>query len=495
MNRATPSLRRRLLAMLISSIVMVWLIVLALVYRAAEHEVREVFDADLTRSATILQTLLLHEVDEEQEMAVKIREITQELGSEGLGRYPLLAATLSDYANDEGKEQLELVGAAQAAGDRYQAGLFFIARYADGTVMLQDRAAPDIQTAEQGYADITIDGHDWRVFTQRDAETGFVVQVGERHAFRAELVRYITRNTLTPFLAALPIIALLIWAVVGRALAPLDRVAAEVSRRAPDALDVIDEVDTPREVHTLLSALNKLFARVSDAIERERRFTADAAHELRTPLAALKTHLQVAHGRTSDSQVLQSLDQALQGVDRATHSVEQLLVLARADADQTRTLVNARVDLTEAAAWAVASLSQMAVEHDIDLGLEAEQSVMVRGDLASLQTLLRNLVDNAVRYTPAGGKVTVAVGAGSGTGASGPWVSVKDTGKGISAEERSDVFNRFHRGAGEQAAGSSGSGLGLSIVSRVARMHGASIELGEGLQGKGLGVTVNFANG
>jgi two-component system sensor histidine kinase QseC len=489
MTDATPSLRRRLLVSLISTIVVVWLIVLALVYRAAEHEVREVFDADLTRSARILQTLLLHEIEEEREMAEKIGDITVELGSDGQERYPILAATLRDYADREAREQLELLGAAQSAGDRYGAGLIFIARYADGTVMLRDRAAPDIPPAEQGHADIGIGGHDWRIYTLRDAQTGFVVQVGERHVFRAELVRYITRNTLMPFLLALPIIALLIWAVVGRALAPLDRVAAEVSRRAPDALEVIDERESPREVRGLLEALNGLFTRVRDTIDRERRFTADAAHELRTPLAALKTHLQVARSRTAELPTRQSLDQALEGVDRATRSVEQLLILARADAEQTKVLVNAQVDLKEAAVWSVAALSQLAVERDVDLGIEAPESVLTRGDLGSLQTLLRNLVDNAVRYTPAGGKVTVAVGKDS----HGPWVAVKDSGNGIGAQERAKVFNRFHRGAGEQAAGSSGSGLGLSIVARVARMHGASVVLGEGLDGQGLGVTVTFS--
>lgn len=488
MNKAAPSIRRRLLLMLISALLLVWLIVVLLVYRAAQHEVEEVFDADLARSASILQALLLHEIDEEQEMSLKVRVIVAELGSDGVARYPQLAGILQNYRDLEAEERLELVRSAQDAGHRYGEGLVFVARYADGRVLLRDSRAPEIPETEPGYGDLRIGKHDWRIFALRDDRSGLLVQVGERQAFRAELVRYITRNTLTPLLVALPVLALMIWVVVGRALAPLQQVAREVSRRAPEALQAIDDRGTPREIHGLVLALNKLFERVDNALARERQFTADAAHELRTPLAALKTHLQVAHGNSAEQATRSSLKQALTGVDRATHSVEQMLTMARADADKARDMINAEVDLRAVAVAVVSDMSQLAYERDIDLGVESSEPALVHGDEAALQVLLRNLVDNALRYTPSGGSATVTVG----KDAAGPFIRVADSGKGIPEAERATLFNRFHRGAGEQAAGTSGSGLGLSIVQRIAHLHGATVTLGEGINGNGLVVTVSL---
>lgn len=487
-----PSIRRRLLVMLISTILLVWLAVVLLVYIAAEHEVEEIFDADLARSARILHSLLQHEVEEEQEMALKARDVIAELGAGGIAAYPGLAGILDEYVTLDGKEQLELAGTSLDADLRGgSGGLAFIARYADGTVMMRDHSAPEIPVAADGFADMRLGDESWRIYSLRDPHNGFIVQVGEKQGFRAGLVRYITRNTLMPILLALPVLGILVWVVVGHALAPLRRVTQEVSMRAPDALEPIDDTRTPPEIHGLLRALNTLFERVAATLRHERQFTADAAHELRTPLAALKTHLQVAQAGTAETRTRQSLTQALDGVDRATHSVEQLLLLARADADQERALVGADTDLRDVAVSVVSALSQQAVERDIDLGLDAPGSVCARGDASALQMLLKNLVDNAVRYTPVGGTVTVAVGSDR----DGSWLEVADDGPGVALDERTRIFSRFHRGAGEQAAGTNGSGLGLSIVRRIADLHGASIDLGAGLGGRGLGVKVTFPPG
>lgn len=487
MNRH-PSIRRRLLAVLMSTVLLVWAVALVLVYRAAQQEVEAVFDANLARGARVLQALLLHEVEEEQDMAARVREVREELGESAMAAYPRLAGILREYLDEEGGERLELPTASPAAGHRDESGLAFVARHADGGVMLRDEAAPDIPIGGDGYADLWLNDEAWRVFGLVDPGSGFVVQVGERQAFRAGLVREITRDTLMPLLLALPVLALLIWGGVGQALRPLERVAREVSRRAADALEPIDDAGTPREVQGLLGALNQLFGRVGAALTRERQFTADAAHELRTPLAAIKTHLQVARARPLDHATQRSLDQALEGVDRATHTVEQLLLLARADAEQARALVSAEVDLRDVATAVVSALSQEAIGRGVDLGMDAPQGVRVQGDAGALQVLLRNLVDNAVRYTPTGGTVTVAVGAG----ADEAWMAVLDDGPGVPAAEHDRIFDRFHRGRGEQAGGSNGSGLGLSIVRRIAAMHGAQTTLGEGLNGRGLGVRVTF---
>lgn len=273
-----------------------------------------------------------------------------------------------------------------------------------------------------------------------------------------------------------------------KALAPIERVAADVSERTGDALDSIDDTDTPQEVFALVSALNRLFQRLRSAIERERQFSADAAHELRTPLAALKTHLQVAQANSADADTRRSLDQALEGVDRATRSVEQLLALARADAQQPQLLALSRVNLLEIANSVVTALSQEAYEAKIDLGIDPSQAAWTKGIGASLEILARNLVDNALRYTPAGGVVAVK------TGVTGdrPWLQVSDNGPGIPEKERALIFNRFRRVNNSQTFDTNGSGLGLAIVDRIAKLHGASIGLSDGLDGRGMAIKVWF---
>ncbi len=471
--------------MLISTVVVAWMATVLTVYRIAQHEVKEVFDADLARSARILQALLLHEVEEERRMAEQARAVLAGFRAEELAAHPYLARILDEYLSSADQEELELVEPA-VTPRRYGPELAFVARYADGTEMLRDGSAPDLPLTTEGYSDLRLGQQLWRIYRLSDPDSGFVVQVGERQALRAELVGYITRNTLMPLLFALPILALLIWLVVGHALKPLQRVADEVSSRAGDALAPIDDADTPREIHALVRALNQLFDRVQSALRRERQFTADAAHELRTPLAVLKTNLQVALAKSREAGPRHALEQALAGVDRATHAVAQLLVLARADAQQTRTLLNSTVDLRDVAVGVVSAMSQPAYERDIDLGMGACDEALVRGDATALHLLLRNLVDNAVRYTPRGGVVTV----GTWRDRAGSWVEVADDGVGVAVEQRAEIFRRFRRGA--QAGGESGSGLGLSIVQRIADLHGAAVSLDDGLHGRGLTVRVCF---
>ncbi len=486
--RGQRSIRQRLLVTLISTIVLVWLAVSVLIYRAAGHEVEEVFDGSLVRNAQILQALLLHEVEEEGEVLERIQEVTRELGDGWQARSPRLAEIVDEYLQEGGKEHLELIDVVKEVDHRYGAALAFIARHADGSVMLRTHSAPDIPLTATGFADVRVDDHAWRAYSLRDSENGFVVQVVERQAYRDELVDYITRHTLMPLLLALPVIGLLIWYLVGHALMPLRRIADEVALRAPNALEPIDDGDAPREIHGLLGALNRLFDRLASAMLRERQFTADAAHELRTPLAGLKTHLQVARARLDDTQALHAIDQALDGVDRATHSVEQLLLLARADAQRARALLSASADLRELAVWAVSIYSQPAIQQGIDLGVDAAETIEVRGDINALQVMIRNLVDNALRYTPRGGTVTVRIGRAPGRA----WIAVADDGVGVPVAERDKIFDRFHRGAEEQSRGTTGSGLGLSIVKRIVQLHGADIQLADGLHGGGLEVRVAF---
>ncbi|MBU0500447.1 MAG: hypothetical protein KJ558_14015 [Gammaproteobacteria bacterium] len=478
------SLRFKLLLILGASTLLVWLTVIALVYRQSSHEVEEVFDANLAIEARVLTALLRHEVGEELERSRKVEQLMALLGEEHLRRNPALAAFLAGQVK-KGKDEVELEDFWDQAVHEYEAKLFLTARYYSGEVLLKSPGAPDIGHTPAGYFDTGKGGVQWRGFAIDDPATGFYVQVGEQVAIRHELAENVVFNTLMPILIAFPVQLLLVWFGVSRGLHPLVRLTREVGRREPGSLDPVPNRDAPREALPLVEAINRLFGRIRTAMENERRFTADAAHELRTPLAALKTNVQVAARNTEDAEMRRCLGRIGEGVDRAAHLVDQLLTLARAEARDRDLLEKRRVDLRALALEVVSGHSQKALDKEIDLGLDAPTAVEAGGDAAYLQILLRNLVDNAVRYTPEGGQVTVSTGTASG----GPYLEVADNGPGIPAAERERMFARFHRGQGVQATGS---GLGMSIVERIVELHGARIVLDEGLEGRGLRVRVSF---
>lgn len=300
-----------------------------------------------------------------------------------------------------------------------------------------------------------------------------------REHLREELDEHFIAALLTPLLFGLPVLGGWIWFATRRGLRPLDEVAAELGKRAPERLDPVVPAAAPREVRPLLEALNALFERVGQAMEKERAFTADAAHELRTPLAAIAMQAQVATRARDAAERDHALAQLTASARRASHLVEQLLTLARLDPAAGLPMTGLRLDTL--AAEVCADQGAAAMEKNIALELEAPQPVTINGNDAMLRVLLRNLIDNAVRYTPAGGKVDVRVTANS--------LVVADSGPGIPAAQRADALRRLHRLAGQDIEGS---GLGLSIVARIAELHGASLELADGIGQPGLSVQLVF---
>jgi len=282
----------------------------------------------------------------------------------------------------------------------------------------------------------------------------------------------------------IPVFGLMIWYAVGRGLRPLFAMSQAVGKRQPDALAPLSERNLPQELQPLAGSLNALLARLDSALGAQRRFTADAAHELRTPLAALKLQLDVARRANDQPARVAAYDDLNAGVDRASHLVDQLLTLARIEPEALATRA-VDCDLAAIAKEAIVARDALAAEKHIDLGLARETSAHVRGDPASLTILLSNLLDNALRYTPEGGKIDVALDSDDGCTV----LTVVDTGPGIPAEERERVFDRFFRGADNRELGS---GLGLSIVKRIADAHHAAIELSAPEHGSGLIVTVRF---
>ena len=340
---------------------------------------------------------------------------------------------------------------------------------------------PQITTL--GFATVGTSEGRWRVFGVQALTR--VIQVAQPMSVRQQRAAELALETLKPFALLLPVLALLIWLAVGHALEPLQRLTALVKARRVNALESLPDTLLPDEVQPLVSALNDLLARLRAALERERAFMADAAHELRTPLTALHLQTGMLARASGDAERAAAMETLSAGVQRAIRLIEQMLALARQEPRAEAPRVAVRLD--DLAREIVAELVPLADAGRIDLGVSAAQPASVHADPDALRTLLRNLVDNAVRYTPAGGVVDVAVEEPSDT--RGARLTVSDDGAGIPPAERERVFDRFYRRAGTAPPGS---GLGLSIVKTIADSHGASITLADGPSGRGLTVTVSF---
>ena len=338
---------------------------------------------------------------------------------------------------------------------------------------------PQITTL--GFSTVPSSEGPWRVYGVQAATR--VIQVGQLLRVRRQRAAGLAVQTLRPFLLLLPVLALLIWFAVGLALEPLQRLTGQVKARRVDALDALPAERLPDEVQPLVLALNDLLGRLRSALERERAFMADAAHELRTPLTALYLQLGMLARASGEAERESAMSTLSAGVQRAIHLVEQMLALARQEPRVGSPRVPVRLD--ELAREIVAELVPLADAGHIDLGVAAAQPATIAADPEALRTLLRNLVDNAVRYTPAGGRVDVTVDSTAGEAR----LTVSDDGPGIPPEERQRVFDRFYRRAGTAP---SGSGLGLAIVKAIADTHGATVSLAEGPAGKGLAVSVTF---
>jgi two-component system OmpR family sensor kinase len=339
--------------------------------------------------------------------------------------------------------------------------------------------------AELGFSTVQGRSGPWRAYTAVLGDV--VVEVAQPLEVRERLAFAAAARTLAPLLLLLPLLAALVWGIVGRSLRPLGRLAHAAAARTPAALEPFPTDDVPGEAIPLVRELNSLLDRLRGALAAQRAFVADAAHELRTPLAALKLQAQLARA-ADDAGRASALADLEAGLDRATHVVRQLLTLARLEPGAEGPAERAPVPLAELAGQVIADHAVLAEERGVDLGAaRIAGDAVALGEPAGLRTLLANLVDNAVRHTPAGGRVDVSVGVDGGR----PWLEVADTGPGIPASERGRVFDRFYRLPGAERPGS---GLGLAIVKAIADRHGAEVALAD-TPGGGLTARVRFAAG
>ena len=445
---ARNSVRRRLLVGLTAATVTLWLVVIGATYLGASREVDALFDTQLEQSARVATRTLFG---------------------------------LPDFDDD--------VGQGTEPKDQYRKNLVIQVWDENGELIVYSRNAPRQSLADTatGFADSIIDGERWRTYSYQDSANGLTIRAGEPYRPRDYLTRHVVIQTMYPVLLGLPVVTLLIWLIVGRGFGPLQRLAAEVHRRDPNNLEPIDAPYAPEEVNALVLELNVLLERLKQKIDNERHFVADAAHELRTPLAGLKAQAEVALAARNGSEGQRALVNILAGVDRASHLVGQLLALSRLD--ESRELARDPVDIAATVRSVILDCLPQADRRDVELSFEDARAARIRisGNGEALGMMVRNLVDNAVKYSPGGSTVTVSL---ERTGDS-VRLSVSDQGPGIPAADRDKVFDRFSRRAHND---SWGSGLGLSIVRRVVELHGGEIVLDDA-DGGGLRVTVSLPTG
>jgi two-component system sensor histidine kinase QseC len=433
------SIQARVLALSLAALIIVGSVTVGLGYRRVVHEIDELMDAQLAQYARIMLALA-HEAEDDE------------------------------------------VRPPEIEGHVYASRLLFqIWRRHDGQdrLLLRSPEAPQVWpegVARAGYSEARIGVAEWRVFVAASHDQTVLAALDLK--IRDELARDMALGNLKPYFLGLPILGLLLALAVRQGLGPLRRIEAELARRTPEQLDPLTETDATRELSPVIQAMNRLFQRVGATLENERRFTSDAAHELRTPLAALKLQLQVAQRTADPTERAEAIAKALRGSDRMTHLVAQLLALARLEGSGA-SIEKLPVSLAMLVAEMASDFQGDAARRGIHIETEIAPEVQVAGNADLLAILLRNLIDNALRYVPAGGRVRISLEAQDRR----VLLNVADDGPGVPTEEIVRLGQRFNR-LGPQS--SEGVGLGLSIVRRIAELHDGELTFGPGLDGSGL---------
>lgn len=428
--RFPRSLQGRLLLLVTGVVLTVWLLAVALTWNDARRQIDQLFDSHLAQAAALLVIRQVQTVDDEEALDAPI---------------------LHPYAP---KVVFQVF---------HEGRLGMHSANAPGQPM-----APPLTNGISGFSTVQIDGSAWRVFAAHGLQPGVDVYVGERIDSRTSILLAIMRSAFWPMAGALPLLGLVTWWAVRRGAAPLRHLSRSLARRDPRALDPILMPRAPTEMVPMLDALNQLFHRIRQVLDAERRFTADAAHELRTPIAAITAQAQVAMAEDDAGLRSHALRGVLEGCDRAGHLVDQLLLLSRLEAGTLAGSV--AIDLGEVTRQVVAEIAPASIGKVQQLELEAPDGCIIAGNEVLVASLVRNLIDNAVRYTPTHARIDVSVR----RRAPRVVLRVEDSGCGLSRDELLRLGERFFRAQSNEQRGS---GLGWSIVRRIADSHGAEIEV------------------
>lgn len=453
---STASLRRKLLTWLFFPLLFLWLVGAAVAYYLALNFSNIAYDRSLLGSTRALA---------EQVKTVDGRAVVE-----------LPRAALDILQSDEhDKVYYQVIGA-------------------DGQLLA---GTPKLPLPEAGNLAGTPQFHEVRLNGQKvriaaihldiagNAPGPILVQVGETLNKRKILAGEVLTGVMLPQLILILLAALAVRLGIGRGLAPLQRLRQEIANRSHRDLSPVPELDTPQEVRPIIHAINELMERLGNALEAQQRFIADAAHQLRTPLAGLKTQTELALRQTDPEQMRHALLQLKTSAERTSRLVAQVLALARAEYGMANRADLKPLDLNRLARETTMEWVPEAVKKNIDLGYEgSEQPVLIDGDEVRLKMLLDNLLDNAIRYCPSGCRVTARVTEGSEK-----TLTVEDNGPGIPPAEKELVFQRFYRVLGNQ---NDGSGLGLAIVKEIAEIHQARISLDTPPEGRGTAIKIAF---
>ena len=440
------SLQRRLLVYLLLCAPLVWGLALLASADRARDEVNELFDTEMIRLARQVQSTLA-----------------------GL--------------NTQGGVVSEPV----ASGEADLRDLALAVWNTEGRMLLVDREGVQLprRADVSGFVELVLTDDPWRVYYLQAPRGEWLVAAGQRVQERDELVRKLVSSQMLPWLMVLPVLLLAMTWAVRKALSPLRHLAADLQRRGADALHPLAATDAPAELRPLITAMNGLFTRIDETLARERRFTADAAHELRTPLAVLRAQWDVVRGAPDERARAQAAARLDAGLDRMDRMVEQLLALSRLESTERPPHPHA-VDWPALVERVMSDVLPLAERRDIELACDWPDTTVapfpLQGDADVLALLLRNLLDNAVRYAPEHSTATLRFTAAA--------LEVENAGALLSPEARARLGQRFHRPDGQVE---SGSGLGVSIAQRIAALHGLALHFAEGAGGSGVRVTLTRA--
>jgi two-component system sensor histidine kinase QseC len=440
------SLQGRLLGLVLGLVVGVWIVTALWTWIDVQHELDELLDGHLAQAAALLVA----------RQAGEIEDTDDEIDAPSLHRY---APKVAFQVFHEGHLALRSSNAPT------------------------EPMLPVSGSGDEGFRNAEMGGVPWRVFVTRGRELDTLVFVGEQVDARQVILWAVLRGAVLPMLLALPLLALAVWWAVRRGILPMRVLGRTLSQRQPWALQPVALEGAPAEMTPMLDALNSLFQRIGDLMASERRFTADAAHELRTPIAAVRAQAQVAMASTEDAERHRALEATLLGCDRATRLVEQLMTLSRLESGAAPAL--AAVDVGVVVRQVAAEAATLALDKHQNLSVEAAPSLSVHADATLLSVLVRNLVDNAIRYSPPCACVKVAIQGTPG----GVELTVEDSGPGLSPKDAERLGERFFRVLG---TGQSGSGLGWSITKRIATVLAAAVKVSRSAELGGLRVSLTF---
>ncbi|MDB5993922.1 MAG: histidine kinase [Pseudomonas sp.] len=436
------SIRRRTLTLILGLLFLGLLIMTAFNLHDSNHEIDEVYDAQLAQNARLLQGIM------RMPMASKEHAELYQAFNQALGQ-----------------------AVPRVDGHPYESKIAFQVWNSQGVLLVHTTSAPSFTSGlvRPGFSDVTdLNGRKWRAFVLEDPQYGLKIWVGERDDVRADLVDRIVRHTVVPNLIGSLLLAVVIWLAIGWGLKPLVDMAETLRARHSGSLEPLQLTPLPTELEPMQAALNRVLAQIQEVMGRERRFIADAAHEMRTPLAVLRVHAQNLMEAGSEDNRRESLEYLIVGVDRTTRLVNQLLTMARIE-PQAETPEAPNIDLVATVRESLVQLTPWILNRGLELAFDTVDDVsLARVDAGAIHIALNNLVTNAANFSPPLGMITVRLVKNDDHYA----LSVEDDGPGIDETERDRLFERFYSRGNDQ-----GAGLGLTIVQAIAVRLGGQIRL------------------